>query len=118
MRGALICIMMVFNAGMCIAAINDHVPEFAFSDMPMGVRPMALAGAYTGVIGLESVSWNPGALGNTLAFAFVDAPRVPAAPAEPRLPWLAGIAALRLPLPAGLPAPLHDAAVPAEIPSE
>jgi len=31
--------------------------------MPMGVRPMALAGAYTAVIGIESISRNPGALG-------------------------------------------------------
>jgi tetratricopeptide (TPR) repeat protein len=47
----------------CFAAIAGAQPEFAFADAPMGIRPAALAGAYTGVAGIESLNWNPGALG-------------------------------------------------------
>src|SRR5262249_46184948 len=60
--------------------------------------------------------WKPARPGNTLAFAFVDAPREPAQGDNPRLPWRAAIAALPLPLPALLPAPLRAAEVDAGIP--
>jgi hypothetical protein len=109
--------------GLCRARlIAGGVLAVNLAGRPAGPRLPAVLAGIVEVFGAERTRlfgvppWRPARSGNMLAFAFVDAPREPELGADPRLPWREGIAALRLPVPALLPAPLRDAEVEAEIP--
>jgi len=47
----------------CFAAAATENNSFVFSEVGLGARSAAMAGAYTAISDMESMNWNPGAVG-------------------------------------------------------
>jgi tetratricopeptide (TPR) repeat protein len=72
MKKAVFLMMLALTAVSCSGAISQTQTAFPYADIPMGARPTALSGAYAGISDIDSINYNPGALGflNTTGVSF------------------------------------------------